>query len=45
MDEYGETPSIYVWPADHEAGDPFPEDFYERLRAALKAAGFGMETV
>lgn len=45
MNEFGETPAIYVWPADHEPGEPFPEDFYDRLRAALSAAGIGMETV
>jgi 3-methyladenine DNA glycosylase Tag len=45
MDEFGETPSIYVWPIDHEEGAPFPSDFYERLSSALAAAGFGWETV
>lgn len=43
MDEFGEFHSIYVWPTDHEEGDPFPEDFYERLREALKIAGISYE--
>jgi hypothetical protein len=44
MDEFGETPTIYVWPKDHEEGQPFPEDFWDRLDAALKAAGIEYET-
>jgi hypothetical protein len=43
MDEFGETPSYYIWPVDHEDGEPFPEDFSERLYAALSAAGFDAE--
>lgn len=45
MDEFGETPTIYVWPLDHEEETPFPDDFYQRLDATLRAAGFGWETV
>jgi hypothetical protein len=45
MDEFGETPSIYVWPIGHLEGDAFPEDFYERLSEALTGAGFDWETV
>lgn len=45
MDEFGETPSIYVWPKDHEEGTPFPDDFHARLSAALAAAGIEWETV
>lgn len=44
MDEFGETPTFYIWPQDHEDGTPFPEDFYERVYAALRAAGFDAET-
>jgi 3-methyladenine DNA glycosylase Tag len=43
--EFGEDWSIYVWPLDHEDGTPFPDDMYERLNEALKAGGFGWETV
>lgn len=45
MDEFGETPSIYVWPKDHAEGEPFPEDFWERVRAAMKAARIEWEAV
>lgn len=43
-DEFGEDPSIYVWPKGHEDGTPFPEDFWSRLREVLDAGGFEMET-
>lgn len=43
MDEFGETPSYYIWPKDHEEGQPFPEDFRERLHRALTEAGFEYE--
>jgi len=45
MDEFGETPTFYIWPKDHVEGDPFPADFYTRVRVALEAAGFGSESV
>jgi hypothetical protein len=45
MDEFGETPTIYVWPIDHEEGQPLPDDFYQRLRDALTAGGFDYESV
>ena len=44
MDEFGETPTIYVWPTDHIEGQPLPDDFYEKLGDALKSAGFDWET-
>jgi hypothetical protein len=44
MDEYGETPTFYIWPAGHEEGNPFPEDFFAQVYAALRAAGFDAET-
>jgi hypothetical protein len=44
MNEFGETPTIYVWPTDHEEGQAFPEDFWERLGEALTAAGIAWET-
>lgn len=43
MDEFGETPTFYIWPVDHEEGNPFPEDFDKRLRETLRAAGFDFE--
>lgn len=45
MDEYGDTPTIYVWPKDHVDGDPIPDDFYDRLTVALTAAGIAWEGV
>lgn len=45
MDEFGETPSIYVWPKGHEEGEPFPDDFWQRVRYALEVAGIESEPV
>jgi hypothetical protein len=45
MDEFGETPMFYTWPTYHEEGTAFPEDFYPRVAAALRAAGFDTESV
>ena len=45
MDEFGETPSIYVWPKDHEEGDSFGEDFWERVTRGLKSEGIEYESV
>ena len=45
MDEYGETPTIYVWLKGHEDGTALPEDFWERLDAALATGGFERECV
>lgn len=45
MDEFGETPSIYVWPKGHDEGAPFPEDFWERVSRALRSADLEWETV
>lgn len=45
MNEFGETPSIYVWPVGHEEGQPYPEDFNERLSKALADAGIAWERV
>lgn len=44
MDEFGESPSFYIWPIDHVEGEPFPEDFYQRVTQALRDAGFDCET-
>jgi hypothetical protein len=43
MDEYGETPTYYIWPEGHEEGTPFPEDFSARLYEALRSAGLDCE--
>ena len=45
MNEFGETPSIYVSPVDHEEGQPYPEDFNEKLSKALADAGIDWEWV
>lgn len=44
MDEFGETLTIYVWPKGHQEGDPYPEDFDDRLTKALADAGIDWET-
>ena len=45
MDEFGETLTIYVWPTGHTDGDPYPDDFYDRLHKALNDAGIECESV
>lgn len=45
MDEFGEWHRIYVWPAGHEEGEPFPEDFYERITQGLHSVGIEWESV
>jgi len=45
MDENGETATIYVWPANHEDGEPYPEGFWRKLSDALTAGGFEWEVV
>jgi hypothetical protein len=45
MNEFGETPSIYVWPAGHEEGESYGEDFWERVTKGLKSVGIEWETV
>lgn len=45
MNEFGESPAFYIEPADHVEGEPYPEDFYERLYEVLGAAGFYVEPV
>lgn len=44
MDEFGEEHSIYVWPLDQEDGEPYPDDFYDRIGKALDEAGIGWDT-
>lgn len=43
--EDGEDPSIYVWPIDHEDGDPFPDDFWEKVTEGLRSVGIEWESV
>jgi len=45
MDEFGETPTFYIWPQNHEEGQPMPDDFYDKVRDALDAAGLDFERV
>lgn len=45
MDEFGETPRVYLWPENHEEGQPFPDDFWERVRKGLDSVGIEYETV
>lgn len=44
MNEFGETPSIYVWPAGHEEGEAFPSDFWERVTKGLESVGIRWES-
>lgn len=44
-DEFGENPSFYIWPKDHEEGTAYPEDFDERLSRALASEGLDWERV
>lgn len=43
--EFGEDPSFYVFPVDHEDGTAYPEDFYERLTKGLASVGLDWESV
>ena len=43
--EFGEEVSIYVWPTDGEDGEPYPDDFYERIGSALSSVGISYEVV
>jgi hypothetical protein len=45
MNEFGETPSVYLWPKDHEEGGSYPEDFWDRVSEGLKSVGIEWETV
>lgn len=44
-DEWGEDIAFYIWPTDHEDGDPYPDDFYARVNKVLCDGGFECETV
>lgn len=43
MNEFGETPSIYVWPEGHEEGQPFGDDFWQRVQDGLSSVGIEWE--
>lgn len=43
MNQFGETPSIYVWPEGHEEGEAFPEDFWARVGKGLESVGIAWE--
>jgi hypothetical protein len=45
MDEFGETPAFYIEPKDHVEGEPYPEDFLDRLDTGLKSVGLTWEIV
>lgn len=45
MNEFGETPSVYLWPEGHEEGNSYPEDFWERVNQGLKSVGIEWEAV
>jgi len=44
MDEFGETPRVYLWPEGHEEDNSYPEDFWERVTQGLKSVGIEWET-
>lgn len=41
--EFGDDPSIYVYPKDHTDGEAFPPDFWTRLSVVLENAGISWE--
>jgi hypothetical protein len=43
--EFGEDPSIYVWPAGHEDETPYPDDFWQRVTKGLRSVGIEWEPV
>lgn len=43
--EFGEDWAYYIWPEDHEDGEPFPDDLHDRIRRALKTEGLDFEPV
>jgi len=45
MDEFGESPSIYIWPVDHVEGEPFEDDFWERVAEGLKSVYIEWERI
>jgi hypothetical protein len=45
MDEFGETPGIYVWPKRHDPETEYPGDFWVKLAKALHDAGIEFERI
>jgi hypothetical protein len=45
MNEFGEEVTIYVWPTDVADGEPYGDDFYQRLTKALRAEQLDWELV
>ncbi len=45
MNEFGEEVSIYVWPSGQDEGEPYPDDFYERISKGLASVGLAWESV
>lgn len=45
MNEFGESPSYYIWPVGHEEGQPFPDDFHDRMTEGLRSVGLDWEAV
>lgn len=43
MNEFGETPTIFVWPIGHVEGQPYPENFSNQLALALSEFGIEWE--
>lgn len=43
MNEFGETPMIFIWPKDHEEGQSFPDEFWSTLGEVLDSNGFAWE--
>lgn len=44
MNEFGETPTVYLWPKGHVEGEPYPDDFWEKVQKGLKSVGIEYET-
>ena len=45
MNEFGETPSIYVNPKGHVEGQPYPENFWDLVQQGLDSVGIEWESV
>jgi len=45
MNEFGETPSVYLWPKGHEEGSAYPREFWDLVERGLKSVGIEWESV
>lgn len=43
--EFGDDPAYYIWPKDQKDGEPFGDDFHERLTRALATENLDWESV